>query len=209
MNIGISITGISHLTDSYRPYSRSYKTCYENFFSEVYNPLKRKNTITTYITTYYSSEISNILNIYNPKKFQIFNFNNSHQVQTIIKSLEQLRNENLDLVVCTRFDLAFNEGIINKLNFDLSKFNFLFKEQDYWESNKFVNDCFYVFPYTMLEDVIAACYDLLSNPPRPGLMDMHGLYVCLEKLITSANINIVSSDFMLSHENRLYTLKRL
>ena len=209
MNIGISITGISHLVDVYRPYPRSYKTCYENFFTEVYDVLKKNNNINTYITTYYSTEIDNILKIYKPKKFQIFNFNNSHQIVTVIKSLEQLRNEDLDLVVCTRFDLSFNNNILNTLKFDLTKFNFLFKEEGYWDSNKFVNDCFYIFPYSMLETVINACYSLLREPPRPGLMDMHGLYNCLVKLCSAEQLNIVSEECMLSHENKLYKLHRL
>jgi len=209
MNIGISITGISHLVDVYRPYPRSYKTCYENFYTEVYDVLKWKNNITTYITTYYSSEIDNILKTYNPKKFQIFNFNNSHQIVTIIKSLEQLRGEELDLIVCTRFDISFKESILKTLTFDLAKFNFLFREEGYWESNKFVNDCFYIFPYNMLEDVIQACYNLLKTPPRPGLMDMHGLYTYLEQIVSVDRINIVNDTFMLSHENEIYKLHRL
>ena len=81
MNIGISLTGISHLINSYRPYPRSYKICYENFFTVIYNPLNINNNVTTYITTYNSTELDNIIKIYNPRKHQTFDFISSHQIK--------------------------------------------------------------------------------------------------------------------------------
>lgn len=209
MNIGISLNGISHLTDSYRPFPRTYKNCYENFYKELYNPLSSKYNVSTYITTYDSAEIKNIINIYKPKKYQIFDYNNSHQIVTFIKSLEFILNEALDLVICTRFDLSFRENVFPKLNLDINKFNFLFKEKGHWENDRFVSDCVYIFPFNMIKTVIEACKDLLNNPPRPGLTDMHGLYTCLENRITANFINIAWENHMLSNENEIYKLHRL
>ena len=209
MKIGISLCGISHLVDSHRPYSRTYKDSYENFYTELHKPIAKNNSVQTYVTTYYSTEIDNILRIYNPIKFQIYNFNKSHQILTFIKSLEQLRGEELDVIVCTRFDVQINEGALKKLDFNYSKFNFLFRELGYWDSNMFVSDCMYIFPYSMLENVIRACLNLYNNPPRPGLTDMHGLYKCLCEILSPQSLNIACDEHMLSHENNIYKLIRL
>ena len=76
----------------------------------------------------------------------------------------------------------------------------------YWESHEFVNDCFYFLPASMLPILRDGCIKLFNNPPRPGLMDMHGLY---SKLKNTVDINFLTEDHHLSSDNDIYQLKRL
>lgn len=211
---GISLTGISHSADwigKAHGAPRSYLLCKENFLQNLLLPLRPTNTVHTYLTTYLSSELTNIINFYQPKKFQFLSFQNSHQALTFVESLEMLRGEDLDYVICTRFDIFFQPGVLKNLNFDLSKFNFLFREADHWEGphhTGFACDCFYMFPYKFLYHVIAAATHIYLKPSRVWCHDIHQLYVPLKKFIGERNINFASNKLMKSHKNDIYELKR-
>jgi len=205
--LSLSLVGISHLVHNERwPVSRTYEQCHENFFNELVEPLKRKFDIQINLTTYTSDHNVKILNIYNPSSFQFLPLQKSHQIKTFIKAIDQLDNTDLDYVLFTRFDLYFNSNKLKTLSFDLTKFNFLCREKDHWDSHNFVNDCIYFLPASMLTVLKQGCIDLFNNPPRPGLMDMHGLY---SKLYNKVNINFLTEDHHLSSGNEIYQLKRL
>jgi hypothetical protein len=207
--IGINLVGISHLLHNQRwPISRSYLECKENFLQELHTPIKKLYNVKNYITTYISSESQNILDFYKPEKALLLNYNKSHQINTFISSIQMLENEKLDLVIITRFDMLFKPNALVKLVIHGEKFNFLCKEKDHWDNFNFVNDCFYILPFSMIPCLKQACLDLLNNPPRPGLMDMHGLYKCLLKYLPADKINFLINDHYLSTDNPLYTLKR-
>lgn len=211
---GISLAGISHSVDwigTKHGAPRSYLTCKNNFLQNLLHPLQPTNTVHTYLTTYLSSQLTNIVNFYQPKKFQFINFNDSHQSLTFLESLELLRGEDLDFVICTRFDIFFRPGILKNLNFDLNKFNFLFREKDHWDGPRyygFACDCFFMFPYKFLYQVIAAATSNYLKPTREWCQDIHQLYVYLKPLIGVDNINFASDKLMYSHENDIYELKR-
>lgn len=206
--LGISLVGISHLTGNQRwPVSRSYLDCKENFLTHLLYPLEKKMEVKVYTTTYTSTESDNILNFYKPKKHQFLKLETSHQIITFLLNLYMLEKQDLDYLLITRFDIFFNEAF-KQLQFDFNKFNFLCKEKDHWENYRFVNDCFYFLPYSMLGDLLVACKELYDNPPRPGLMDMHGLYSPLIKIIGDNNVNFLTQEHYLSSNNPVYTLKR-
>ena len=211
MKLGISLVGISHLVHDKRwPVNRSYETCYQNFFDEIYNPLKKKFNIDIYTTTYYSGKEQDIINTYKPKTSLFLTMENSHQIKTFLKALELIEKEKTDFHIFTRFDIFFNKDKIKNLNIDLNKFNFLCKEKDYWKSHEFVNDCFYVFNARFVPQLKKACINLLNNPPRPGLMDMHGLYSFLFKdESVRYSLHFMTDEHHLSGGNSIYTLKRL
>lgn len=205
--LSISLVGISHLIHSDRwPVNRSYEQCSENFFKEIVTPLRKKFNIQFNLTTYTSSHNSNIIDTYQPTSFQFLPLKNSHQIKTFIKSIDQLDDINIDYVLFTRFDIFFNPDKLKTLNFDLQKFNFLCREKGYWESHEFVNDCFYFLPATMLITLKHSCIELLNDPPRPGLMDMHGLY---SKLKNTVSVNFLTQEHHLSSGNDIYQLKRI
>lgn len=205
--LGISLVGISHLIHNARwPVSRSYEYCHENFFNEIVNPLSKKFVCDINITTYISNKYSDIISTYKPTSFQFLPLTNSHQIRTFIKAIDQIEHTDLDYVLFTRFDMLFQPGKLKTLNIDINKFNFLCKEKDHWDSHHFVNDCFYFLPYKMLPELKQASIELYNNPPRPGLMDMHGLY---DKLANKVKINFMTDDHHLSSGNSIYTLKRV
>lgn len=205
--LGISLVGISHLIHNERwPVSRTYESCFGNFQTEVVEPLSKKFRLETHITTYTSPKYSDIIEKYKPVSFQFLPLQKSHQILTFIKAIDQLENSNLDFVLFTRFDISFHPGKLKTLDINPNRFNFLCKEQGYWESHHFVNDCFYFVPYDMLPELKQACLELYRNPPRPGLMDMHGLY---DKISNKVKVNFMTQEHFLSSNNDIYTLKRV
>jgi len=205
--LSISLVGISHLIHTERwPISRSYEHCYDNFVTELLEPLSKKFDIVTNLTTYHSDKFCDIVEKYKPTSFQFLPLKGSHQVKTFIKSIDQLDNLNIDYVLYTRFDIIFQPGELKKLNINLNSFNFLCKEKGYWDSHHFVNDCLYFMPYKMLPDFKQACLSLICNPPRPGLMDMHGLYNTISHRV---KINFMVDEHHLSSGNNIYSLKRI
>lgn len=208
MKLGICLVGISHLVHNQRwPISRSYIDCKDNYTEELLNPLAKFDT-KVYLTSYLSSETHNIIDFYKPESCQFFNIKNSHQIKTFIKSIEQIEEENLDYVLFTRFDIFFNKGKLKELTFNLNKFNFLCREKDHWDNMRFVNDCIYFLPFKYILKLKKACISLLSNPPRPGLMDMHGLYKALNLYIGKEDVCFMTEEHHLSSGNSIYELKR-
>jgi len=210
MKLGINLVGISHLIHKDRhPVSRTYKSCIENYFKEVFNPLSKKFDVNVYLTTYFTEENHNIINSYKPKKALFLDYKNSHQIKTYIHSLDLMLNEELDYIIMTRFDISFIPNKIKELDIKLDKFNFLCKEDNYWENYNFVNDCFMIFPGKYLSMYKECCIDLINNPPRPGLTDMHGIYKFIHNKIGSDNINFMTGDTKyVSNCNAIYELKR-
>ncbi len=205
--LAISLVGISHLIHSERyPINRTYLNCFDNYTEELLNPLNKKFDISVHLTTYMSEKAADIIDKYSPTTCQFLQLKNSHQIITFLKAIEQIETVDADFIIFTRFDISFHKETLKNLNIQLSKFNFLCKEKGYWESHEFVNDCFYILPKKLLPHLSIASKQLYNNPPRPGLMDMHGLY---SKLKDKVEINFMSEDHMLSSSNSVYTLKRL
>jgi len=210
MKLGLCLVGISHLIHTQRwPTSRSYLKNKDGFTESLYKPLLQNFNVKTYFTTYVSSEAGNIIEFYKPEACQFLNFKNSHQIKTFIKSIELIEEEDLDFVLFTRFDLCFNKEEMKKLNFNLTKFNFLCKEKDWWETYKFTNDCFYFLPKAFLPELKKACIELYMYPPRPGLMDMHGLYNKLTNHVSADKINFMTDEHHTSSATKLYDVLRV
>jgi uncharacterized protein YchJ len=210
MKLGINLVGISHLLHKERhPVARTYKLCSDNFYKEVHNLLTPKFDVKVYLTTYVTEEVQNIVDTYKPEKALFLNYKNSHQIKTFINSLELMENQNLNFIMITRFDLFFFPGKLKELDIRMNKFNFLCKEEKYWDNFNFVNDCFMIFPGEFLSPFKKCCYNLLNNPPRLGLTDMHGLYKFVNKEIGNDNINFMTGEkHYVSNCNPIYELKR-
>jgi hypothetical protein len=107
MKIGINIAGLSH--NDLGNGMHTYKDGYENLFKNVINPLKETNDIKIYVYTYNTPETDNILEIYKPTKYTILDTTSSNSAElaanTYIDSLEKLRDEDVDFIITTSFDL--------------------------------------------------------------------------------------------------------
>ena len=79
----------------------------------------------------------------------IINDINYNNLEKYYIDLEELENEDLDFIIVTRFDLDIRVPI----SFNFSKFNFLFKEKEYWKDYNLTTDTLYAFPKHMLQDL--------------------------------------------------------
>jgi len=186
MNIAINLAGLSH--HNVGNGIHSYKDAYKNLFKNLIDPLKQLHNVSIYLYTYNNEEIENIKNTYNPKDITLLDLpevgdKNSALLasNTYIDSLKYFKYENnIDFIISTRFDLDIDIPI----NFDFTKFNFLFKELNNWDNHELTTDTLYAFPIDMLDDVIESLYDVQENKDGrfcPGLF--HCLYPYLKKRI--------------------------
>jgi hypothetical protein len=120
MKIGINLVGVSYNDGTIGRY-RNYKDAIDGFMTNVVNPLKEEgDEICFYVFTYDSIKKDEIIQAYNPKKYTFLdpNYNRfgggdliQNQMKIIslsyINSLNELLEEDLDLVISTRFDINF------------------------------------------------------------------------------------------------------
>ncbi len=197
MNIGINIVGIS-----FGSRNRDWKETKDSIKKNIIECWDG-HSVSTYITTYDSETVSDLIEYYSPKKHQILSLDGSDQRLTYKKSLENLRDEDLDFIISTRFDIDFFNPI-SKMSMDLDKFNILFNESGY---PKYVCDNFFGFPKKHLEAFIESTQDMYDKPARAYCADLHDVKNVIEGKI-NGHIHIVSKDEQLSNNNSFYTLKR-
>lgn len=220
MKIGINLVGVSYNDGSGR--YRNYEDAINGFMSNVVEPLKEDgHEIKFYIYSYDSIKRNDILKAYQPvKKYHftdpIYNTlgggdklpNGLKAISSnYINSLEQLKNEDLDLVISTRFDINFLKNPFKKYSFDFSKFNFLWREPEFTHL-PIVNDTFIVFPYSMLGNVIESIIEMESIPPYGINIAMHNWYLPMVKQVGEDNVQWVCDEFVNAISNDLYKLMR-
>ena len=220
MKIGINLVGVSYNDGSGR--YRNYKDAIDGFMSNVVEPLKEDgHEIKFYIYSYDSIKRNDILKAYEPiKKYHftdpIYNTlgggdklpNGLKAISSnYINSLEQLKNENLDLIISTRFDINFLKNPFKEYSFDFSKFNFLWREPEFTHL-PIVNDTFIVFPYSMLGSVIESIIEMESIPPYGINIAMHNWYLPMVKQVGEDNVQWVCDEFVNEISNDLYKLMR-
>jgi hypothetical protein len=199
MKLGILFNGVSY------GFSRNCFHCFQNQKQFLIDPFKNNNDVKIYLSSYTSDRTSDIINLYLPTLYNFSNIDGSHQILTYIKGLELIKNQNLDFVISTRFDIHFNQIIAN-INFDYNKFNALFKERGWWDNMKFTTDNMFAFPYNMLDDFISVLHELYQNPSRLGQTDMHQAFYRVKNRIGESNTHIVSPIDELSNTNLFYSL---
>jgi hypothetical protein len=157
------------------------------------------------VKTYLVSNIveDKMVDFYKPTKFQT---TYAFYKEKYIIALEQLKDQDVDFIICTRFDIVF----FNKLstwNIDFNKFNFLFREiNHFYDGRKWTCDNFYAFPKCYLEEFKQS----ISDPNNDIFKGMLHDNVCLnlEKLIGENNIHFIQEEERYSGYNNLYILDR-
>jgi hypothetical protein len=219
MKIGINLVGVSYNDGVFGRY-RNYKDAINEFFEHIVNPLKEEgHEISFYLCTYLNSEIEDIQKYYSPKNFIIApsSYNqlgggdkvgNFKAISSIyIVSLEQMRNQDLDLVISTRFDIKFLKNPFKEYNFDFTKFNFLWREPEFTHL-PIVNDTFVVFPYNMLGNVIDSIHEMEINPSYNVNIAMHNWYLPMVNQVGLGKVQWVEEEFINTITNNLYILTR-
>jgi len=220
MKIGINLVGVSYNDGKIGRY-RNYEDALEGFMTNVVNPLKEEgHDIFFYLFTYESPKKEDIIKTYNPTKYTFLdpNYNKmgggdvlGNQMKiislTYINSLNELIDEDLDLIISTRFDISFNLNPFKEFNFEFNKFNFLFREPEYTHL-PIVSDTFYVFPHSMTENLINGIIEMETNPPHNVNVAMHNMYLPMCEEIGKENVKWVCDEFHSSLINPLYKLTR-
>jgi hypothetical protein len=219
MKIGINLVGVSY-NDGVSGRYRNYEDSIGEFFEYIINPLKEEgHDISFYLCTYLNTKIEKLQKDYSPKNVIIApsSYNslgggdrvgNYKAISSIyLVSLEQMKNEDLDLVISTRFDIKFLKNPFKEYNFDFTKFNFLWREPEYTDL-PIVNDTFIVFPYNMLDNVIDSIHEMETNPPSGVNVAMHNWYLPMCNQVGSDKVQWVEKEFINTITNKLYTLTR-
>ena len=223
MKIGINLNGVSyHDGSSYR--KRIYTDSIDNLMKNVVNPLKEKgHEVSFYVFTYDTEKSEDVERDYNPVKStyvsESYKFNeatsgdrlsNGWRMMTIttVNSLHQLKEEDLDLVISTRFDINFKQNPFEVYDYDFTKCSFLWREPEFMDL-PIVNDTFIVFPYHMLDNMIESFVEQEVNPPGGVNPGNHNLYVPMVKRVGENNVVWVQESFgEKTVDNDLYKLER-
>ena len=177
MKILVNLVGLSH--HDVGNHFHTYENCYDNLFKNLVTPLRKEgHTVDFYLKTYNTDREEDIRKIYNPIRAEFINI--QHAFDTYIQSVSSLKEMDYDFYIVTRFDLWL--GVPIELNFN--KFNFLFKELDWWDNHNCTTDTFYAFPKEMLEGFVKGIKDCRNNHSQPGYIGLfHALYKDLKNYI--------------------------
>jgi hypothetical protein len=220
MKIGINLVGVSYNYGTMGRY-RNYEDAFEGFMTNVVNPLKEEgHDIFFYLFTYESPKREDIIKAYNPKKYTFLdpNYNKmgggdvlENQMKiislTYINGLNELIDEDLDLVISTRFDINFFKNPFKEYSYDFSKCNFLWREPEYTHL-PIVNDTFIVFPHSMTENLINAIIHMEIDPPFGVGVAMHNIYLPMVNQVGENKVQWVCDEFVNAINNNLYKLMR-
>jgi hypothetical protein len=221
MKIGINLVGVSYNDGKIGRY-RNYEDAIDGFKNNVVNSLiEEGHEINYYIYSYDNIKRNDILKSYIPVKKYTFTQPTYNSLgggyrlpnglkaitSNYINSLEQLKNENLDLVISTRFDINFFKNPFKEYPYDFTKFNFLWREPEYTHL-PIVNDTFVVFPYSMLDNVISAINKMETNPPNGVNVAMHNWYLPMVSEVGEGNVKWVCNEFVNINNNDIYKLMR-
>jgi hypothetical protein len=222
MKIGINLVGVSYNNAKEGGRLRNYEDAIENFYKYIVEPFREKgHEVQFYLYSYENEKQDKIVNDYIPcikSQFVKPDYNKlgggvsvseGYKVMSVsyLNSLEQLKNEDLDLVISTRFDIKFLKNPFKEYNFDFNKFNFLWREPEFTHL-PIVNDTFLVFPYKMIDNVKDSIIEMEENPPHDTNVAMHNWYLPMVNQVGEDKVQWVDDRFRTALENELYILTR-
>ena len=152
--------------------------------------LSVNNKVSVYLVTYIHPSNYDLAKFYNPVKVFLLPLNGSTQRRTSIESIKYLANEDVDVIISTRFDIEFHLDL-TEWNFEWNKFNFLHKELTHW-NRKFVSDLLFVFPKKYIPEFITAMELEDKNPERPDCDDLHPIY---KHLVDKVDSHFIFEDY--------------
>jgi hypothetical protein len=205
MKILINLVGLSH--HNVGNGLHTYKLVYENFFKNLVNPLKENHQVDFFLSTYEMDDSSELEEIYNPiqSNYKKLQSPKSAAFDTYIESVQKLKEFDYDFYIITRFDL----DIKIPLNINFQKFNFLFKEKDWWDTHQCTTDTFYAFPNSMLSGFASSIMDCRIKNGQPGYLGMfHKLYSDLVNYINVNDIHFIDDEKQTVQTSNKYKLSR-
>jgi len=200
--IGVVIRGITEGRSARQ--NKDWTLTRDNVKEYLIEPLGECNT---YITTYQNNNLEEVRAFYNPKKLNVLGFSGSNQLDTAIKALVDIQDEDLDFIFLIRFDTEYLQKI-DTFEFDFDKFNILFKEKNSWSGQNFVSDNFFAFPKKYLQSFIDALKEEQKKPVR-DFLDLHNSYKRLKDIIGEESIHFVFDGEHFSDVNPYFKIKRI
>ena len=222
MKIGINLVGVSYNNAIEGGRLRDYENSIQNFYKNVVNPLKENgHDIKFYLFSYSNEKQDKIIEDYSPAIKHTFvepgynklgggdKVSNGMKIMTVsyLNSLQQLKDEDLDLVISTRYDINFFKNPFEEYNYDFTKCSFLWREPEFMDL-PIVNDTFIVFPHSMLESFYNAVIEMETNPPHGVNSGMHNLYLPMVNQVGEDNVVWMDEEFKSAVNNNLYKLER-
>lgn len=169
--------------------------------------IEQGHEVSVYLTTYVTDQVpAELINFYKPKKTVLLQFEGSQQRTTYLESMRQLLNEDVDLIVSTRFDIAFSNPI-TQFNINYNKFNFQSKLKNlrYWVDHQFVDDNIFIFPKKYLQNFIDTVQYIMAEWHFD--VGFHPSYNYMVKFIGQENVNFLVEGLHCVGDN--YELKRV
>jgi hypothetical protein len=215
MKIGINICGVAKdYTGENRRIDWIY--CFYRIKQNIIDCWKENgHEVKVYITTYdFGGEVELLLKEYAPFKYQILKYEEIYPIyeggsRLYIQKLshELLKDEDLDIIVDTRFEVIFYKPI-TEYNIDFNKINFLFKEL---YTKDLVADIIFIYPKNMLEDLIEFFEDKIKIYKHGGDRSMHDFHKRMIAKRGEDSVHLMTDEICLSYNhsnNRHYSVIR-
>ena len=220
MKIGIIFAGISF---GYKR-DRDFSHCFPNISRNLIEPLQLQHNVSTYVVTYDSDRIDEVIKLLNPKKIATIPYEGNSQNSVRAEAIKLVEGEDIDFYIMCRFDVHYNKSL-EDFNIDWNKFNFTSPEpQEFWESERYVSDTFYAWPGRLHKGVVQG-FRVLADvntfapfkvDPQEGRMNyrylpehMHNFFSILTPLIGLPNIHFMSNEPQVAGHLLLSTCHRV
>ena len=206
MRIGIFLFGITHHLGRHGNIV-DFRHCWPNIYNMLILPFEEQgHTVQIFTCTYMFENLVihyDFNQMIKPNESLFLTFAGSNKT-TCKKNIFRLieNRSDIDIVIFTRYDIHFSKKIAEQ-NIDFTKFNFLFREGNYWHNEKFTTDNFYIWPYYMTENVKLS---LIESMYHRSYLDTHALFIYLSTRIPENQIHFISEEPELSDTNSFYTL---
>jgi hypothetical protein len=209
MHIAFGFYGIIHGAGGRTGSDRDFRHCWPNINEMVINPFRRAgHTADIYFAGYPVSNkevMDDMERMVKPKHIFYSQFEGSDPFTAKGNLVNNLIDVKADVIVFTRSDVHWSRRPSSG-KIDWKKFNFLFKEQGWWEEWGFACDNFYIYPKHMAANVAQAMHECYAWPRGKPLVDTHGL---IHKLTPHhLEMNFMSDVHEISDVNSWYTCCR-
>lgn len=202
MKTVLALSGISYGD----PGERDWRRCIDNITDNVIKPMGIQDI---YMSTYPSDTLQQLIETYQPKRYNVFNYPNSDGRETYRKTLELLLDQDFDIAITTRFDILFTSGPVSEYVWDPEKINLLFKEGGWWDIYRYTADpqTFCMFPKILLPMMIETVQAIIDKP-FSGMNDMHSFYRHASAVYGEHDLNVIHDSRTLSHDNPYFIFDR-
>jgi len=213
MNIGVLFYGILMGGGGRTGSERDYRHCWPNIEEMLITPfIDQGHKVAKFVSTYdrfnKKEDRDEFVNIVNPTKVVFSTFEGSDPFTAKGSSFEALYNvPELDVIIMSRLDVHWTKKLADE-NIDWFKFNFLFREKGWWESNKFACDNLYIWPHIITSWVKQAMHETYTFPRGKPLVDTHALPIKLGQYVPENMMHFISEEHFISDMNPYYTCCR-